>query len=91
MIRPINPMSRIDQLTGKRANFGHSRSHSNIATKRRQNVNLQSVRIGGVKVRVSARTLKSLKKVAKQMNGEMPTLKQKKAAKRAERAKATTK
>jgi large subunit ribosomal protein L28 len=78
-------MSRIDQLTGKSPNFGHSRSHSNIATKRRQNVNLQSVRIGGVKVRVSTRTLKTLKKIAKQMSGEMPSLKQKKAAKRAAR------
>ena len=79
-------MSRIDQLTGRRANFGQSRSHSNIATKRRQNLNLQKIRISGVKVRVSARTLKTLKKLAKQMTGELPTLKAKKAAKRAERA-----
>lgn len=79
-------MSRIDQLTGKSPNFGHSRSHSNIATKRRQNVNLQTVRLGGVKVRVSARTLKTLKKMAKQMSGEIPSLKQKKATRRVARA-----
>ena len=79
-------MSRIDQLTGKRPNFGNSRSHSNIATKRRQNVNLQSIRLGGVKVRVSTRTLKTLKKIAKQISGELPTLKQKKAARRIVRA-----
>jgi ribosomal protein L28 len=78
-------MSRIDQLTGKRARIVNSRSHSNIATKRRQNVNLQSVRLGGVKVRVSARTLKTLKKITKQLRGEVPTLKQKKAARRVER------
>lgn len=58
-------MSRIDILTGKRANSGNSRSHSNIATKHKQQVNLQTVRIGGVRVRVSARTIKTLKKHAK--------------------------
>lgn len=55
-------MSRICQLTGKSAVFGHSRSHSNIATKRRQNVNLQVVRINGKRLRVAARTLRTLKK-----------------------------
>jgi len=75
-------MSRIDQLTGRGPLFGQTRSHSNIASKRRQNLNLQKIRIGGVRVRVSARTLKTLKKIAKQMKGEIPTLKQKKAAKR---------
>jgi len=80
-------MSRIDQLTGKRANFGQSRSHSNRATKRRQNVNLQTIRLGGVQVRVSARTLKTLKRMTAQLEGKIPTLKQKKAARRVERAK----
>lgn len=79
-------MSRIDQLTGKRANFGQSRSHSNRATKRRQNVNLQTVRLAGTKVRVSTRTLKTLKRLTAQMEGKLPTLKQKKAEKRATRA-----
>ena len=79
-------MSRIDQLTGKSANFSHSRSHSNIASKRRQNVNLQTIKIDGQRIRVSARTLKSLKRMAKMMKGELPSLKQKKATKRAERA-----
>ncbi len=79
-------MSRIDQLTGRGANFGQSRSHSNIASKHRQNVNLQTVRIDGMRIRVSARTLKTLKKMAKEMTGQLPTLKQKKAARRTERA-----
>jgi large subunit ribosomal protein L28 len=84
-------MSRIDQLTGKGPNFGQSRSHSNRATKRRQNVNLQTIRIDGVKVRVSARTLKTLKRIRAKLNGEVPTLKQKRAVKRAARAEATKK
>lgn len=79
-------MSKIDQLTGRGANFGHSRSHSNIASIRRQDVNLQTIKIDGVRIRVSARTLKTLKRMAKVMNGEIPTLKQKKQAKRDERA-----
>ena len=76
-------MSRIDQLTGKRANFGNSRSHSNRATRHRQNVNLQTVRIGGVKVRVAARTLKTLKKLADRASGKLPSKMAKKRAKKA--------
>ncbi|MCC7356913.1 50S ribosomal protein L28 [Candidatus Uhrbacteria bacterium] len=79
-------MSRIDQLTGKRANFGQSRSHSNRATKRRQNVNLQTIRLAGTKVRVSTRTIKTLKRITAQLEGKLPTLKQKRAQKRATRA-----
>ena len=78
-------MSRIDSLTGKRANVGNSRSHSNVATKRKQEVNLQLVRIGGVRVRVSARTIKTLKKLAAEAHGERPSKKQKKATKTAAR------
>lgn len=84
-------MSRIDELTGRRANFGQTRSHSNIATKHRQNVNLQSVRIGGRKIRVSTRTLKTLKKLAAEASGERPSKKVKKAAKTAARKAKTAK
>ncbi|MFA6429285.1 MAG: 50S ribosomal protein L28 [Patescibacteria group bacterium] len=56
-------MSRICSLTGKRANFGQQRSHSNRATKCRQNVNLQVIRMNGKRVRVSARVLKTLKRL----------------------------
>jgi ribosomal protein L28 len=62
-------MSRICELSGKSAIFGHSRSHSNIASKRRQNVNLQVVRINGKRIRVAARTLRTLKKYVKQQHG----------------------
>ena len=78
-------MSKIDQLTGRGPRFGQSRSHSNIATKRRQDLNLQTVRIGGTKVRVSARTLKTIKRMSKTLIGEIPTLKQKKATRRVAR------
>ncbi|MCR4278728.1 MAG: 50S ribosomal protein L28 [bacterium] len=78
-------MSRIDILTGKRANTANSRSHSKVATKRRQNVNLQTIRLEGVKIRVAARTLRTLKKLTKELTGELPTLRQKRAAKRVAR------
>ncbi len=60
-------MSRICILTGKRANFGQSRSHSNRATKRRQNVNLQTIKINGQRIKVAARTLRTLKKLASEV------------------------
>lgn len=84
-------MSRIDQLTGKRANFGNSRSHSNRATRRRQNVNLQTVRLGDVKVRVAARTIKTLKKLAAKADGTLLGKMAKKRAKKAAAAKAAKK
>jgi ribosomal protein L28 len=76
-------MSRIDSLTGKRGKVGNSRSHSNIATRRKQNVNLQTVRINGRRVRVAASTLRTLRKMTAIAHGEMPTKMQKKAAKKA--------
>ncbi len=76
-------MSRTCALTGKGPNFGQSRSHSNIATKRRQQVNLQTVRLGGRRIRIAASTLRTLKKLAAEAHGERQTFRQKKAAKRA--------
>ena len=75
-------MSRICLLTGKRANFGQTRSHSNIATKHRQNVNLQTITLNGRKIRVAARTLRTLKKMTAQAHGTWPTKRQKKVAKK---------
>ncbi len=63
-------MSRICALTGKHAKIANSRSHSNIATRRRQNVNLQTVRINGRRVRIAASTIRTLQKLAKQAHGE---------------------
>jgi large subunit ribosomal protein L28 len=61
-------MSRICQLSGKSAKYGNSRSHSNIATRRRQGVNLQTIKINGQRIRVATRTLRTLKKLAAEMH-----------------------
>jgi ribosomal protein L28 len=55
-------MSKVCEITGRGPKASRSRSHSNVRTLRRQLINLQTVRIGGKKVRIAARTLKTLKK-----------------------------
>jgi large subunit ribosomal protein L28 len=56
-------MSKVCSVCGKKPGFGHHRSHSMVATKRRFEPNLQHVRIkvGGTPQRayVCARCLKS--------------------------------
>lgn len=78
-------MSRICILTGKKANVANSRSHSNRATKRLQGVNLQTRRMGGVKILLSTHALKTLKKLEAIDKGTRLTKKQKKNAKTAAR------
>ena len=61
-------MSRKDQLTGKGPLFGNKRSHAMNHSRRVWNVNLQKVTIKNsdgstTSVIVSARTLKTLKKI----------------------------
>ena len=62
-------MSRVCEISGKRALSGNNRSHSLRATRRKWNVNLQNVTImvdgKPEKVRISARALKTLKAQAK--------------------------
>ena len=60
-------MSRKDQLTGKGPLSGNKRSHAMNLSKRRWNLNLQNVKNMDnnnkpITVKVSARTLKTLKK-----------------------------
>ena len=55
-------MSRVCEVSGKGPLTGNRRSHSLRATRRKWNVNLQQVTINGEKERVSARTLRTLKK-----------------------------
>ncbi len=60
-------MARKDQLTGKGALSGNKRSHAMNHSKRRWNLNLQTVKMidangNIISVKVSARTLKTLKK-----------------------------
>ena len=62
-------MSRVCEISGKRALSGNNRSHSLRATRRKWNVNLQNVTLmvdgKPKKVRISARALKTLKAQAK--------------------------
>ncbi|HHX58465.1 MAG TPA: 50S ribosomal protein L28 [Candidatus Moranbacteria bacterium] len=52
------------QSCGKRNQTGHSRSHSNIASKRKFKVNLQSKKIEGKKKLVCTRCIKTMTKVS---------------------------
>nr|YP_010851396.1 ribosomal protein L28 [Echinothamnion hookeri]WGH14454.1 ribosomal protein L28 [Echinothamnion hookeri] len=62
-------MSKICQISGKTANNGNQVSHSNIKTKKIQNVNLHKKRIWSskkncwIKIKVSSKIIKSLHKV----------------------------
>jgi large subunit ribosomal protein L28 len=63
-------MAREDQLTGKKAMSGNKRSHALNSSKRKYNLNLQKVTIINdkgqkEKVKVSAKTAKTLKKHGK--------------------------
>ncbi len=55
-------MSRICERCARGSNRGNSRSHSNIATKIQQFANLQTKRIGGRKMSLCTRCLKTLDK-----------------------------
>lgn len=60
-------MARKDNLTGRGPLSGNNRSHALNATKRKWNLNLQKVKVvdekGNTKtIKVSARTLRTLKK-----------------------------
>lgn len=57
-------MSRTCEMTGRGTRSGNKRSHSEIATKRTFAVNLQTKRINGKKVRLSAKAIKTLAKRA---------------------------
>ena len=78
-------MSKICNLTGKRANVANNVSHSNRKTKRKQEVNLQPKRLFGVKIRVSTKALKTLKKYEAISRGEILTKRAKKKLKTAQR------
>lgn len=58
-------MSRVCALSGRGTASGNTRSHSNIATRRTFKINLQSKKIGGVRVKLSTRALRTLTKVKK--------------------------
>ncbi len=58
-------MSRICDICGRGALSGQSRSHSNIATKRRQQINLQQTLYRGKRVKACASCIKTLAKKTK--------------------------
>ena len=58
-------MARICESCGRGSRVSVSRSHSNIATKYRQFLNLQSKRIDGKRTRICTNCLKTRAKVAK--------------------------
>nr|YP_009398659.1 ribosomal protein L28 [Kuetzingia canaliculata]ARW67845.1 ribosomal protein L28 [Kuetzingia canaliculata] len=59
-------MSKVCQISGKKANNGYKISHSHIRTKKKQNINLQNKKIWSmerkqwIKMKVSTRVIKSL-------------------------------
>lgn len=59
-------MSKVCAITGKRPMSGNKRSHSMRASKRKWNVNLQTVKVmvdgKPQKMKISTRALKTLKK-----------------------------
>lgn len=62
-------MSKICQITNKKANNGYSISHSHIRTKKIQNINLQNKRIWSIKhkawirLKISTKGMKSIIKM----------------------------
>ncbi|MFC1608603.1 50S ribosomal protein L28 [Patescibacteria group bacterium] len=56
-------MSRNCTICGRGTQSGHSRSHSNIATKRKFKVNIQSKKIDGKKTKVCTKCIKTMSKV----------------------------
>lgn len=52
-------MSRTCQVCGRGTASSQSRSHSNIATKRTQKINIQSKIVDGQKIKVCAKCIKT--------------------------------
>jgi len=55
-------MARSCSICGRGTQTSFTRSHSNIATKRRQYLNLQTKMISGKRIKICTKCLKSLKK-----------------------------
>ena len=58
-------MAKVCEICERKAVSGNSRSHSNIASKRLMNLNLQSKKIQGKKITVCTSCLKTSKKIQK--------------------------
>jgi len=56
-------MAKICEKCGKRPNTANQRSHSKVATKRRQFPNLQSKKVDGKRMTMCTKCIKTLSKV----------------------------
>jgi ribosomal protein L28 len=56
-------MSKKCDICGRSSTKGAQRSHSNIKTLKRQNINLQSKKIDGVKMMICTKCIKTMAKV----------------------------
>jgi len=64
-VETATPMSRTCMISGRGTAFGNSRSHSQIATRRKFRVNIQTKTIDGVRMKVSTRALRTLAKTTR--------------------------
>jgi ribosomal protein L28 len=64
-------MSRTCQVCGRGTRSSQSRSHSNIATKRTQKINVQSKTVDGKAVKVCAKCIKTAVKNGKDIKDMM--------------------
>ncbi|MFA6184263.1 MAG: 50S ribosomal protein L28 [Parcubacteria group bacterium] len=55
-------MSRTCEICNRGTSTGHSRSHSNIATKRKFKVNIQQKKVEGQKIKVCTRCIRTMNK-----------------------------
>lgn len=55
-------MSKVCEICGRGPQSGNSRSHSNIATRRKFSLNLQTKKVGGQKKKVCTSCLKTMNK-----------------------------
>lgn len=63
-------MAKICDICNRGKITGNSRSHSQIATKRTMGINLQSKRLGGVKMNICTSCLKTLNKLKKKQTAK---------------------
>jgi large subunit ribosomal protein L28 len=60
-------MARICSICERKAIMGYSVSHSQIATKRRMNINLQSKKVDGKRISICTSCIKSINKKKKEV------------------------
>jgi|GEM_PF-150617 len=78
-------MAKKCDLCGRGATRGASRSHSKIRTLRRQNINLQSLTIEGVKMKVCTSCMRTMNKPERIKTKRKPSLTKTEKAARAEK------